>query len=321
MKVTAISALGSKTGDASITLVPLPWAGWKRNLLGFYLFGVFSLVFLLVGLWPPSQPDPAKTAAKNAAQAIVDSDAKDKDFAEHASKLKAAKDAVNAGKSLPKDALDQLTKNLADAQDLLSLNKREKRSSEDALGAVRAKRAHLWTPSLGQTHPCLGVEWDSGYRETLICCFEVLIGGALGAFLHSARSFTDFVGNQEIKGSWAWWYYLHPFIGAILALTFYMAVRGGFLAITTGTDVKTQYTQPLRTNIYRRSRGNVFQNCDQKTQRDFRNYVSAEQAYESQKSAGTRQPWSRNRRCSQGDFDRASFRLSGGGNTGNYYRD
>ncbi len=75
--------------------------------------------------------------------------------------------------------------------------------------------------------------------------FLVLIGGALGAFLHSARSFTDFVGNEEIKSSWAWWYYLHPFIGAILALTFYAAVRGGFMAVTAGASVKTQDLSPF----------------------------------------------------------------------------
>jgi hypothetical protein len=63
--------------------------------------------------------------------------------------------------------------------------------------------------------------------------------------LHSARSFTSFVGNEEIKSSWAWWYYLHPFLGAILALAFYMAVRGGFLAITTGTSVKTFDLSPF----------------------------------------------------------------------------
>ena len=234
VKVTAISALGSKTGDASITLVPLPWAGWKRNLLGFYLFGVFSLVFLLVGLWPPSQPDPAKTAAKNAAQAIVDSDAKDKDFAEHASKLKAAKDAVNAGKSLPKDALDQLTKNLADAQQVADTDQKKIKEHEDALEAAKKEESASVDAVARPDASMLGSRMGLRLPRDLDLLFLVLIGGALGAFLHSARSFTDFVGNQEIKGSWAWWYYLHPFIGAILALTFYMAVRGGFLAITTG---------------------------------------------------------------------------------------
>lgn len=85
------------------------------------------------------------------------------------------------------------------------------------------------------------------YIKTLLCphisreidlLLLVLLGGALGSFLHIARSYTEFAGNQRLKESWTWWYCLAPFTGAILALVFYAAVRGGFLAINTGVAIK-----------------------------------------------------------------------------------
>lgn len=58
----------------------------------------------------------------------------------------------------------------------------------------------------------------------------VLIAGALGSYIHIATSFVDFVGNKKLKRSWLWWYILRPFSGSILALIFYMIIRGGLLA-------------------------------------------------------------------------------------------
>jgi hypothetical protein len=59
------------------------------------------------------------------------------------------------------------------------------------------------------------------------------------------QSFTDFVGNRTIKSQWAWWYYFHPFIGAGLALVFYAAMRGGFMAITSGSNAKASELNPF----------------------------------------------------------------------------
>ena len=67
----------------------------------------------------------------------------------------------------------------------------------------------------------------------------VLLAGALGSFLHAARSFTEFLGNERLRSSWAWWYCLAPFTGSVLALIFYAAVRGGFLVINAGSTNKT----------------------------------------------------------------------------------
>lgn len=72
-------------------------------------------------------------------------------------------------------------------------------------------------------------------------CFEVtldekllmlvMVAGGLGSFVHTAKSFGDFVGNDKLMSSWIWWYILKPFIGMVLATIFYLAIRGGFLSV------------------------------------------------------------------------------------------
>jgi hypothetical protein len=58
----------------------------------------------------------------------------------------------------------------------------------------------------------------------------VVITGAFGSYVHAATSFADFVGNRTLATSWIWWYLLRLFIGVALAVIFYLAIRGGFLA-------------------------------------------------------------------------------------------
>jgi hypothetical protein len=66
----------------------------------------------------------------------------------------------------------------------------------------------------------------------------VILAAAIGAFVHAATSFADFVGNRRFVASWAWWYALRLFIGVALALLLYFAVRGGFLSTSsTSADI------------------------------------------------------------------------------------
>jgi len=58
----------------------------------------------------------------------------------------------------------------------------------------------------------------------------VIVSSALGSFVHAATSFATYVGNRALALSWVWWYLLRLFIGTALAVIFYLAVRGGFLA-------------------------------------------------------------------------------------------
>jgi hypothetical protein len=64
----------------------------------------------------------------------------------------------------------------------------------------------------------------------------VMLAGALGSFIHAATSFGDFVGNKRLTTNWLWWYILKPFIGTVLAVIFYLVVRGGFLAGDTQAE-------------------------------------------------------------------------------------
>ena len=58
----------------------------------------------------------------------------------------------------------------------------------------------------------------------------VLLFGALGSFVHVAKSFASFAGNRVLVASWLWWYLLQPVAGMALALLFYVAIRGGLFA-------------------------------------------------------------------------------------------
>lgn len=61
----------------------------------------------------------------------------------------------------------------------------------------------------------------------------VMMAGGLGSFIHAATSFGDYVGNEKLTTNWSWWYVLRPFIGMILAIIFYLVIRGGFLSAGT----------------------------------------------------------------------------------------
>ena len=58
----------------------------------------------------------------------------------------------------------------------------------------------------------------------------VMLTGALGSLMHALRSLAWYTGNREMVWSWAALYFLLPFTGAILAVIFYLVVRGGFFS-------------------------------------------------------------------------------------------
>ena len=64
----------------------------------------------------------------------------------------------------------------------------------------------------------------------------VMVAGGLGSFIHAATSFVDYVGNRRFVSSWTLWYVMRPLIGSTLALILYVAVRGGLLSATAGSQ-------------------------------------------------------------------------------------
>jgi hypothetical protein len=71
-------------------------------------------------------------------------------------------------------------------------------------------------------------EWACSLRDNIRLLLVVIIVGALGSLIHVMRSFYWYVGNRVLRSSWLLMYILLPFVGAGLALLFYLIIRGGF---------------------------------------------------------------------------------------------
>jgi hypothetical protein len=67
----------------------------------------------------------------------------------------------------------------------------------------------------------------------------VSLAAALGAFVHVATSFSDYLGAGTYDARWLWYYVLRIPVGVSLANVFYFAIRGGILTTTSPstTDV------------------------------------------------------------------------------------
>ena len=253
-KVTLYAIWNGGKGQSTISLIPFPWRGWSVNVLGVFLLLVFCLVGLLIGLWPPNLPAPeiakadrleaektlevTTTALTNAKNAVANqASATNKPSGTTGSTTPrnqgtaaAAVQAPNSGNAAT-NAQTQTPPTAAALADAVTRAQADKDHASEDLDHKRKIEEEVKDP----------------YIKTLLCprisreidlLLLVLLGGALGSFLHIARSYTEFAGNQRLKESWTWWYCLAPFSGAILALVFYAAVRGGFLAINTGVAIK-----------------------------------------------------------------------------------
>ena len=78
------------------------------------------------------------------------------------------------------------------------------------------------------------------WPEARYLCLVAIVG-ALGAYIHLATSFTEFLGNRNFYASWKWWYGLRPFIGSALAIMVYFAVRGGLVSGSAGASNLSPY--------------------------------------------------------------------------------
>ncbi len=62
------------------------------------------------------------------------------------------------------------------------------------------------------------------------------LAGGLGGLVHSARSLYWYVGNRRLTRSWLVMYISLPFVGAALAVVFYLVLRGGLLPSGSGAS-------------------------------------------------------------------------------------
>lgn len=115
----------------------------------------------------------------------------------------------------------------------------------------------LWPNKFGIGTDFFGYKLGIEKRIMLL----VILGGGLGSFIHTATSFTDYLGNKTLKFSWIPWYFMRPFIGSALALIVYLLLRGGLFNPTF--DNTSSYNNYSFTVIDLDS-----------LQRDFDNYVT-----------------------------------------------
>lgn len=233
INITAACETTGKQASAIVSLTSLPWTGRGVQFLAAYLLLVFTLVFLIVGLWPPALPS-AEVAKADRIEAedtlrlkTDDLDKTEAAWAEQERKAQAPATAnpapTNTNSVIISETRDRVRQAVLFAQQDLA----KARDIEDTVN-----RPYVQT-KMGVVNRELDLLW------------LVMLAGCLGTFLHTSQSFTDYVGNRTIKNNWAWWYYLRPFIGAGLAVVFYTALRGGVIAIATGNNAKTTDLNPF----------------------------------------------------------------------------
>jgi len=245
--ITATTRGSRKQASATINLVPPPWKGRGVNLLGAFLLAVFSLVYLLIALWPPSEPTTpeAAVADRRAAETVLQGRTDLQKAAATTAKSSAdvSAQAQTALAATPNDpAKTQTAKTAADKEKIDSETLRQAGIDVDRARADLDQKRKIEEQV---NDPYVHTALINRLNRDIDLLLLVLLGGALGSFLHTARSYSEFIGNRTIKSSWAWWYCLHPFIGAGLAMVFYGAARGGFMAISTASNIKASDLNPF----------------------------------------------------------------------------
>jgi hypothetical protein len=279
--VSLIASLptATATGTAKIRLTMPPWTGVGVQVLGIYTLAVFCLVFLLVGLWPPTLPGPdiahaERIEAENALQArereldLVKQTPSSLAATPVSAPASALPSANGAGGSAGRGPGPAPSANAAarggapgaagasaEAHVPANANGADKQTPdgpkpalERAEAAVRAANKELKAKEAVEQavrRPDVPTWFFGMVGREVDLLWLVLLGGALGGFLHLAQSFSEYVGNSRLRRPWAWWYALRPFIGAVLALVFYAALRGGFLALSLGAPAKPAELNPF----------------------------------------------------------------------------
>jgi hypothetical protein len=64
----------------------------------------------------------------------------------------------------------------------------------------------------------------------LLLLLLVAASGALGGLVYAIRSFVWYVGNRELWTSWALKYVMQPLVASMLAVLFFLIIRGGFFS-------------------------------------------------------------------------------------------
>ena len=85
------------------------------------------------------------------------------------------------------------------------------------------------------------VVWSFRVGEETRLFLLVVCAGALGSLVHGLRSIYWYVGNRDLIWSWVPKYLIQPFGASVLAVVFYLVIRGGFFS----ADAGSQHTSPF----------------------------------------------------------------------------
>jgi ABC-type multidrug transport system fused ATPase/permease subunit len=227
VQVTATSAIDArKSATAAIRLLSKPPRLILAIGLLIYLIAIFCLVFLLMILWPPGLYDRTNFEKAKSTRVAAES-AADTARANEKKALAAQKEAEDLLQKSPNDAslkkqADAAAASVKGAAAVRATAEEKEKTAQDDEKAEEARvRASDDQP--------IQTRWFEPMSREVNLLLLVLVMGALGSFVYSARSFVDFVGNRSLRASWSAWYLMYPLIGSALALVFYLAIRGGFL--------------------------------------------------------------------------------------------
>jgi hypothetical protein len=85
------------------------------------------------------------------------------------------------------------------------------------------------------------VMWKFSVGEETRLLLLVVCAGALGSLVHGLRSIYWYIGNRDLIWSWVPKYLIQPFGASVLAVVFYLVIRGGFFS----ADAGSQHTSPF----------------------------------------------------------------------------
>ena len=80
------------------------------------------------------------------------------------------------------------------------------------------------------------VGWKFPVRPETRLLLLVVCAGALGSLVHGLRSIYWYIGSRSLVWSWVPKYLIQPFGAAVLAVVFYLVIRGGFFSADAGSE-------------------------------------------------------------------------------------
>jgi hypothetical protein len=220
---------GSPEGDVKSKTKRKELVRARRFLASYYVFLPILLLYLLFKVFPPT-PWPTGVPAKPVGETAVKSGATTPELTPE------QKAKVN-GALTPELTPEQKAK--VNGALTPELTPEQKAKVDPALTQVLTPEQKA---KLVESIPIYffqgRIQVGTSLEERLLLL--VIVAGALGSYIHSATSYSDFRGNRQFNSSWTLWYVLRPLIGVSLAMVVYFATRGGLLLlIVNGADASS----------------------------------------------------------------------------------